>query len=99
VDSPDKTLAGATCRRLQSRPPLSPWVPTPPTNYVGTKAQEVPLWWHVDLRQDHKHTRSDEDQETMTPGGILAEEIHKTPGEIPAGDNHDATTRPLPGPR
>ena len=26
---------------------------------------------------------------------ILAEEIHKTPGKILAGDDRDATTRPL----
>ena len=32
----------------------------------------------------------------MTLGGILAEEIHKTAGKILAGDDHDATARPLP---
>ena len=32
-------------------------------------------------------------------GKILAEEIHETPGKILAGDDYDATARPLPGPR
>ena len=32
-------------------------------------------------------------------GKILAEEIHDTPGKILAGDDRDATARPLPGPR
>ena len=35
----------------------------------------------------------------MILGEILAEEIHETPGKILAGDNRDATARPLPGPR
>ena len=35
----------------------------------------------------------------MTLGGILAEEIHETPGERLAGDDCNATARPLPGPR
>ena len=52
-----------------------------PTNYIGTKAREAPLWWHANLCQDHKHVRSDEDQKTATLGRILAEEIHKTPGK------------------
>ena len=34
-----------------------------------------------------------------TLGGILAEEIHKTPGKHLAGDDRGATARPLPGPR
>ena len=42
--------------------------------------------------------RSDENQKTATLGGILAEEIHKTPGKRLAGDDCDAMTRPLPGP-
>ena len=96
VDSPGKILTGAAsaalaralpeqlARRQQSMPPLSPRVPTPPTNYIGTKAREAPLWWHADLRQDHKHTRSDEDQKTTTPGKTLA------------GDDHGAPARPLP---
>ena len=35
----------------------------------------------------------------MILGGILAEEIHKTPGKRLAGDDCNATARPLPGPR
>ena len=50
----------------------------------------------ADLCQDHKHVRSDEDQKTATLGGILSEEIHKTPGKRLAGDDCDATARPLP---
>src|SRR4051812_29392337 len=69
------------------------------TNYIGTKAREAPLRWHADLRQDHKHVRSDEDQKTATLGGILAEEIHKTPGKRLAGDDCNARARPLTGPR
>ena len=111
MDSPGKTLAGAAstapgralpgqlARRQQSKPPFSPRVPTPPTIHTGTKAWEVPLWWHADLHQDHKHVRSNEDQKTATIGGILAEEIHKTPGKRLAGDDYNATARPLPGPR
>ena len=49
-------------------------------------AREAPLWWHADLCQDHKHTRSDEDQKTTTLGEILAEESHKTPSKILARD-------------
>ena len=67
-------------------------------NYIGTKAREAPLWWDADLRQDHKHVRSYEDQKTATLGGILAEEIHKTPGKTLAGDNCNAIAAPLPGP-
>ena len=78
---------------------MSPGVPNTANNYIGTKAREAPPRWHADLCQDHKHTRSDEDQKTTTLNGIPAEEIHKTPGEILAGDDHDATARPLPGPR
>ena len=43
--------------------------------------------------------RSDEDQKTTTLGGILAEEIHKTPSKTLAGDDSNATARPLTGPR
>ena len=43
--------------------------------------------------------RSDEDQKMTTLGGTLAEEIHKTPGKRLAGDDCNATARPLPGPR
>ena len=32
----------------------------------------------------------------MILGKILAEEIHETPGKILAGDDRDATARPLP---
>ena len=42
--------------------------------------------------------RSDENQKTATLGGILAEEIHKTPGKR-LGDDCNAMARPLPGPR
>ena len=35
----------------------------------------------------------------MTLGRILAEEIHKTPGKTPIGDDCKATARPLLGPR
>ena len=70
-----------------------------PINCVGTKAREAPLWWHANLCQDHRDMRSDENQKTATLGGILAEEIHKTPGKALAGDDCNATARPLPGPR
>ena len=43
--------------------------------------------------------RSDEDQKTTTLGGILAEEIHETPGKTLVGDDHDAMARPSPGPQ
>ena len=78
---------------------MSPRVPTPPTIHIRTKVREVPLWWHADVRQDRKHTRSDKDQKTTTLGGILAEEIHKTPSNRLAEDDRSATVRPLPGPR
>ena len=78
---------------------MSPRFPNAVNNYVGTRAREAPPWWHADLRQDHKHTRSDEDQKTTTLGGILAEEIHKTPSKTLVGDDSNTTTRPLPGPR
>ena len=96
--SPGKSLAGATCPTPAERATLEP-TGSNPTNYIGTKAREAPLWWHANLRQDHKHVRSDEDQKTATLGGILAEKIHKTPGKTLAGDDYNATARPLPGPR
>ena len=68
-------------------------------NHVGTKAREAPPWWHADLCDDHKQTRSDEDQKTTILGKILAEEIHETPGKILVGDDRSATARPLSGPR
>ena len=68
-------------------------------NHIGTKAREAPPWRHADLCEDHRYTRSDEDQNMTTLGGILAEEIHKTPGKHLAGDDRGATARPLPGPR
>ena len=77
---------------------MSPRVPTQPTT-LDPSAREAPLRWHADLRQDHEHTRSDENQKTATLGGILAEEIHETPGKRLAGDDCNATARPLPGPR
>ena len=40
--------------------------------------------------------RLDENQKTATLGGILAEEIHKTPGKRLAGDDCNAVARPLP---
>ena len=43
--------------------------------------------------------RSDKDQKTATLGGFPAEGIHKTPGKRLAGDDCNATARPLPGPR
>ena len=49
--------------------------------------QQALVWWHADLHHDHKHVRSDEDQKTATLGGIFAEESHKTPGKILAGDD------------
>ena len=66
-------------------------------NHIGTKARGAPPWWHADLCEDQKHTRSDEDQKTTSLGGILAEETRETPGKILAGDDRDATARPLPG--
>ena len=109
MDSPGKALAGAAsaaparalprqlAQHQQCEPPLSPRFPNTANNYIGTKAREAPPWWHADLCQDHKYMRSDEDQKTTTLGGILAEEIHKATGKILAGDDHDATARPLPG--
>ena len=97
--APARALPGQLAQRQQSEPPLSPKVPSAVNNCTGTRAQEAPLRWHADLCQDHKYMRSDEDQKTTTLGGILAEEIHKTPSKILAGDDHDATARPLPGPR
>ena len=91
-----KNLAGTACPTPTERATLEPKVSD---NHIGTKARKAPLWWHADLCQDHKHTRSDEDQKTTTLGGILAEEIHKTPGKRLAGDDSNATARPLPGPR
>ena len=67
-----------------------------PTNYIGTKAREAPLWWHADLRQDHKHMRSDEDQKMAILGVILAEEIHETPGKALAKGISGTTARPTP---
>ena len=110
MDSPGKTLAGAAsaaparalpgqlAQRQQSEPLLSPGVPNAANNYIGPMAWEAPLWWHADLCQDHEYMRSHEDQKTTTLGGILAEEIHKTPGKRLAGDNRSTTERPLPGP-
>ena len=60
-------------------------------------AREAPPWWHADLCEDHKHTRSDEGQKTTILGKILVEEIHKTPGKILARDDRDAMARTLPG--
>ena len=97
--APTRALPGQPARCQRSEPPLSPRVPNAVNNYIGTRAREAPLWWHADLRQDHEHTRSDEDQKTATLGGILAEEIHKTPGKTLAGDDCNATARPLPSPR
>ena len=111
MDSPGKILAGAAstaparalpgqlARCQRSKPPLSPRVPTPPTNHIGTKAREAPLWWHADLRQDHKHTRSDEDQKMVILGVILAEEIHETPNNILSGEDHGTAARSLLRPR
>ena len=108
VESPGKALVGvasaAPARALprqlaqhqQSEPPLSPRVPTKPTT-LDPRAREAPLRWHADLCQDPKHVRSDEDQKTATLGGIAAEGIHKTPGKRLAGDDYNATARPLPG--
>ena len=97
--TPAIALPGHLAQRQQSVPPLSPRVPNAANNYIGTKAREAPPWWHADLCQDHKYTRSDEDQKTTIPGKILTKEIHKTPGKILAGDDHDATARPLLGPQ
>ena len=58
--SPVKILAGATCPTPAERATLEP-TGSDPINYIGTRAREAPPWWHADLCQDHKHTRSDED--------------------------------------
>ena len=42
--------------------------------------------------------RSDENQKTATLGGILAEEIHKTPGKLLAGDDCNALQDPCRAP-
>ena len=91
-----KIFAGATYMTPTERTTLEP---KGPPRHIGTKAREAPPWWHADLCQDHKHTRSDEDQKTTILGKILAEEIHETLGKILAGDDRDTTARPLAGPR
>ena len=91
--NPGKSLAGATCPTPAECATLEP-KGSNAIEHIGTKAREAPPWWHADLCEDHKHTRSDEDQKTMILGKILAEEIHETPGKILAGD--DSTPRQDP---
>ena len=90
-----KILAGATCPTPAERATLEP-KGSNTINHIGTKAREAPPWWHADLCEDHKHTRSDEDQKTMILGKILAKETNETSSKILATDNRDATARPLP---
>ena len=96
--SPGKSLAEATCPTPVGRATLEPKGSNINNNHIGTKAREAPPWWHADLCQVQEHTRSDEDQKTMILGKIPAEEIHETPDKILAGDNREATARPLPRP-
>ena len=110
VDSPGKTLAGrslrspgkslarATCPMPAERATLEPRGSNA-INHIGTKAREAPPWWHADLREDHEHTRLDEDQKTTILGGILAEEIHETPDKTLAEDDHVPRRDPCRGPR
>ena len=93
---PGKSLAGATCPTPAERATLEPQVSNI-INHIGTKAREAPPWWHSDLCEDHQHTRLDEDHKTAVLGKILAEETHEASGKILAGNDRDATARPLPG--
>ena len=93
--SPGKSLAGATCPTPAECATLEP-KGSNAINNIGTKAREAPPWWHADLCEDQKRTRSYEDQKTTVLGKILAQEIHETPGKILAGDDRDAPARPLP---
>ena len=86
LHGPGKSLVGATRPTPTERAALEP-TNANPTDHGWTRAREAPLWWHADLCQDHRYMRSDEDQKTATLGGILAEESHKTPGKILAGDD------------
>ena len=64
-----KVLAGAASA-APARPFPGQPAPTPteratlepagsnPTNCGWTRAREAPLWWHADLRQDHRYMRS-----------------------------------------
>ena len=61
--------------------------------------RQAPARWHADLSEDQKHVRSGENQKTTILCKILAEDTHETPGKILVGDDHNATGRPLPGPR
>src|SRR3990170_6683582 len=83
---PGKSLAGAACLTPVERAFLEP-KGSNAINHIGTKAREAPPWRHADLCEDHRYTRSDEDQKTTILGGIPAEEIHKTPGKTLAGDD------------
>ena len=97
--APERALPAQLVQYQQSEPPSSPRVPNTANNYTGTKAREAPPWWHADLCQDHKHARLDKDQKTTILGGILAEEIDKTPDKRLARHDCNATASLLSGPR
>ena len=94
---PARALPGQPSRCQRSKPPLSPWVPTPQTTLEPRLGRH--LCGGMQIFVKIINMRSDEDQKTTTLGGILAEVIHKTPGKRLAGDDCNATARPLPGPQ
>ena len=97
MDSPGKALAGRPPQPRQepcrgNLPNTSGAATLEPKgsntiNHIGTKAGEAPPWWHADLCEDHKYTRSDEDQKTTILGKILTKETDETPGKILTGDD------------
>ena len=84
--APARALQGQLAQTPTERAALEP-TGSNPTNYDWIRAREAPLWWHADLCEDKEYSRSDEDWKTTTLGRILAEESHKTPGKILAGDD------------
>ena len=51
MDSPGKTLAGATCPAQVERATIEP-KGSNTINNIGTKAREAPPWGHADLCED-----------------------------------------------
>ena len=94
---PGKTLAGAAsaapARPLPGRLAHTSGVSHPRTHGLQhhqprwARAREAPPWWHADLCEDKEYSRSDEDWKATILDKILAEETHKTPGKILAGDD------------
>ena len=82
--SPGKSLAGATCLTPTERASLEPRG-TNAISHIGTKAREAPPWWHADICQDHKHTRSNEDQKTTPPAGSVPRRSTRPPASALPG--------------